>query len=82
VRKDAAAAVRADAEKGYKVIYPSTRVSRLSAGVPDWLEDNGFPEGSVHIAQTRNERKRPGVCFQIGKERDGLLEHATVNALA
>ena len=61
VRKGAAEAVRAYAEKGYTVIYLSTRVSWLSAGVPGWLEDNGFPEGSVHIAQTRSERNRPDV---------------------
>jgi len=35
VRKDAAAAVRAYAEKGYKIIYLSTRASWLSAGVSD-----------------------------------------------
>ena len=61
VRKDAAEAVGAYAEKGYKVVYLSTRVSWLSAGVPEWLTDSGFPGGSVHIAQTRNERKRPEV---------------------
>lgn len=54
--------MRAYAEKGYKIIYLSTRVSWFSAGVRDWLEDNGFPEGSVHIAQTRSERNRPDVC--------------------
>jgi len=61
VRKDAAEAVRAYAEKGYKVIYLSTRVSWLSADIPDWLRKKGFPEGSVHVAQTREERNQPEV---------------------
>ena len=61
VRKDAAEAVRAYAAKGYKIIYLSARVSWLSAGLPDWLNDRGFPGGSVHIAQTRSERNRPDV---------------------
>ena len=61
VRKDAAEAVRAYAAKGYKIIYLSTRLSWLSAGVPGWLKDHGFPEGSVHVAQTRSERNRPEV---------------------
>ena len=60
-RKDAAEAVRAYAEKGYQIIYLSARVSWLSAAIPDWLRDNGFPEGSTHVAQTRNERSRPEV---------------------
>jgi phosphatidate phosphatase PAH1 len=59
VREDAAEAVRAYATKGYKIVYLSTRVSWLSGGLPDWLRDCGFPEGSVHVAQTRNERERP-----------------------
>jgi len=61
VRKDAAEAVRAYAAKGYKIIYLSTRVSWLSGGVPYWLKENGFPEGSVHVAQTRNEHSQPDV---------------------
>ena len=60
-RKDAAEAVRSYAGKGYKVVYLSTRVGWLSAGVPDWLRENGFPDGSVHVAQTRNERDHPEV---------------------
>jgi hypothetical protein len=61
VREDAAEAVRAYAAKGYKIIYLSTRVSWLSAPVPDWLKDRGFPEGSIHVAQTRSERNQPEV---------------------
>ena len=61
VRKDAAEAVRIYAAKGYKIVYLSTRVSWLSAGLPDWLKDRGFPQGSVHVAQTRSERNRPEV---------------------
>ena len=61
VRKDAAEVVRAYTDKGYKIIYLSTRVSWLSAGVPKWLKDRGFPDGSVHVAQMRSERYRPEV---------------------
>jgi len=61
VRKDAAEAVRAYAAKGYTIVYLSTRVSWLSGGVPHWLIENGFPEGSVHVAQTRTERNQPDV---------------------
>ena len=60
-RRDAAEAVRSYAEKGYKVVYLSTRVPWLSSGVPDWLQENGFPDGSVHVAQTRDERDHPEV---------------------
>jgi phosphatidate phosphatase PAH1 len=65
VREDAAEAVNAYAAKGYEIVYLSTRVSWLSAGVPDWLEERGFPKGSVHIAQTRSERDRPEL-YKIG----------------
>ncbi len=58
-RKDASDAVRAYAEKGYQVVYLSTRVSWLSAGIPAWLKENGFPAGSIHVAQTRDERRQP-----------------------
>ncbi len=58
-RPDAARAVHAYADKGYAIIYLSTRTGWLSAGVPDWLQRHGFPQGSVHIAQTAQERDHP-----------------------
>jgi len=58
-RTDAAKAVRIFADKGYKIIYLSTRISWLSAGIPSWLKEHGFPHGSVHVAQTDEDRSHP-----------------------
>lgn len=60
-RGDAAKAVRMFAEKGYKIIYLSTRMSLLQAGIPGWLKAKGFPEGSLHVAQTDSEHKNAAV---------------------
>lgn len=59
VRVDAAAAVRIYFERGYRVIYLSTRVSFLQAGIPVWLKENGFPASSVHVAETEADHKDP-----------------------
>lgn len=59
VRTDAAKAVRIFGDKGYKIIYLSTRISWLSAGIPGWLKQHGFPDGSVHVAQTPEDRSHP-----------------------
>lgn len=58
-REDAARGVRMFADKGYTIIYLSTRVSWFSANIPGWLKDNGFPAGSLHVAQTDEDRNRP-----------------------
>lgn len=58
-RADAAQAVGAYARKGYAVVYLSTRVSLLQAGVPRWLADHGFPAGVLHVAQTPADHDRP-----------------------
>ena len=58
-RTDAAKVVRIFADKGYKIIYLSTRISWLSARIPGWLKDHGFPDGSVQVAQTDEERSHP-----------------------
>lgn len=58
VRPDAAKAALTYAERGYKVIYLSARVSLLQAGIPQWLKDNGFPAGTLHVAQTDREREQ------------------------
>lgn len=60
-REDAARAVRLFADKGYQIIYLSTRASWFSARIPGWLQDNGFPAGSLHVAQTDEDRSRPEV---------------------
>jgi len=60
-REDAAEVARTFAQKGYKIFYLSTRVSWLSAGIPDWLKQNGFPylPDSVHVAQEDEDRSHP-----------------------
>lgn len=58
-RTDAAKAVRIFADKGYKIIYLSARVIWLQAGVPDWLKENGFPDGNIQLSQTNEDHSRP-----------------------
>ena len=55
-RPAAAGALRAFAAKGYKIVYVTARNPLFQAGLPDWLQRNGFPEGSLHVAQTPEER--------------------------
>ena len=55
-RPGAAEAIRALSAKGYKIIYLSTRIPLFQAGLPNWLRQNGFPEGSLHVAQSGVER--------------------------
>ena len=52
VREHAASAVRLYADSGYKIIYLSARVRILQSGIPDWLKQNHFPEGSIHVPQS------------------------------
>lgn len=52
VRDGAANAARLFSDKGYKIIYLSARIKLLQAGIPKWLKENGFPEGSIHVPQT------------------------------
>ncbi len=59
VRKDAVNAVQAYSDKGYEIIYLSTRVSWLAWDVPRSLERNKFPKGTVYLAKTSNDRKQP-----------------------
>lgn len=58
-RPDAAAALRALSEKGFKIVYVTTRIPLYQAGLPAWLHQNGFPVGSLHVAQTAEERANP-----------------------
>ena len=60
-RPDAARAIRAFSEKGYQITYVTTRIPlfHFQSGLPDWLRQNGFPEGRVHAAQTAAERGNP-----------------------
>lgn len=56
-RRDAAKVVHFYADKGYKIIYLSARITILQANIPNWLKENGFPEGSVHITETTEDKK-------------------------
>ncbi len=60
-RKDAAKAVRTYADKGYRIIYLTARVRWLSSGISSWLMRHEFPEGSVYVAQTSEERQHPDI---------------------
>jgi hypothetical protein len=55
-RAGAAQAVRALSGKGYKIVYLSTRIPLFQSGLPDWLHQNGFPQGPLHVAQSAEER--------------------------
>lgn len=56
-RSGAATAVQTFADAGYLVIYLSARIRLLQAGVPQWLEENGFPPGRLRLTESREERK-------------------------
>ncbi len=59
VRPGAADALEALVKKGYKIIYVSTRIPLFQSSLPTWLRQNGFPAGSLHVAQTPGERANP-----------------------
>lgn len=54
----AADALNALSRKGYKIVYLTTRIPLFQAGLPDWLRQGGFPSGSLHVAQTAEERDK------------------------
>ena len=58
-RPDAAKAVSTLSKKGYKIVYVTTRVPLFQSGLPDWLRQNGFPDGNLHVAQSGEERDHP-----------------------
>lgn len=51
-RDGAAEAVGLFADKGYRIIYLSGRIRLFQYEIPNWLKNNHFPEGSVHVPQT------------------------------
>jgi phosphatidate phosphatase PAH1 len=61
VRPDAAQAISALSNKGYKIIYVTARVPLFQSGLPKWLQENGFPEGALHVAQSIEERSHPEI---------------------
>ena len=58
-RPDAAKAISTLSKKGYMIVYVTTRVPLFQSGLPDWLRQNGFPEGNLHVAQSGEERDHP-----------------------
>lgn len=58
-RPSAADAVGALSKKGYKIVYLTTRIPLYQSTLPTWLQQNGFPAGSLHVAQTSEERANP-----------------------
>lgn len=58
-RPNAAEALRAFSEKGYTIIYVTTRIPLFQSGLPGWLYQNGFPISNLHVAQTEEERANP-----------------------
>jgi phosphatidate phosphatase PAH1 len=59
VRPAAAQTIAVYSSKGYKIIYLSTRLPGFQADLPAWLRRNGFPEGTIHVAQSQEERDNP-----------------------
>lgn len=57
VRPDAARAVQAFADRGYKIVYLSARVKLFQGNIPGWLKDNGFPDGTVHVQESEEDEK-------------------------
>lgn len=56
-RDGAADAVNTFADSEVEIIYLSARVTMLQSGIPGWLEKNGFPEGRIHVTETREDRQ-------------------------
>jgi hypothetical protein len=56
-RQGAATAVWAFADSGYLILYLSARIPLLQGGIRDWLEENGFPPGRLHLTESRDDRK-------------------------
>lgn len=64
-RPDAARAVQLHAGQGHAIVYLSTRIHGLQAGIPAWLRRHGFPPGPVHVPQSEADYQRPEV-FKAG----------------
>ena len=56
VRPAAPQVLQAYARKGYTIIYLTTRIPLFQPPLAAWLRDNGFPPGTLHVAQSAAER--------------------------
>jgi hypothetical protein len=58
-RAGAAEALAAFADKGYRIIYLTSRTPALQSSIPGWLQRYGYPTGSLHAAQSPDDRAHP-----------------------
>ncbi|MCW8091970.1 LNS2 domain-containing protein [Alteromonas sp. ASW11-130] len=58
-RENAARAVNLFAENGYTIIYLSARNLFFQFPIPDWLQENDFPAGIIHVPRTHAEHFNP-----------------------
>jgi len=59
-RQGAAEAVKAFFDAGFDIVYISARVRLLQSGVSDWLDKHGFPDGQLHMTESREDRLDTG----------------------
>ncbi|EHR70946.1 LNS2 (Lipin/Ned1/Smp2) [Burkholderiales bacterium JOSHI_001] len=65
VRPAAPQVVQAYADKGYTIVYLTTRLPLYQSMLPDWLARQGFPAGPLHAAQSAAERE-DAATFKAG----------------
>jgi phosphatidate phosphatase PAH1 len=58
-RPGAAESVKAYEKKGYRIVYLTMRTPVFQSNLKNWLRQNGFPLGVLHVAQTASERDNP-----------------------
>ena len=56
-REGAPAAVQAFADGGYRIIYLSARTPLFQFHIPHWMDEHGFPQGSIHVTESREDRR-------------------------
>lgn len=59
-RVGAAEAVKAFFDAGFEIVYISARVRLLQSHVPGWLAKHGFPQGELHMTESREDRLDTG----------------------
>jgi len=64
-REGAVAAVQAYAAAGFRIVYLSARNPWFQWHIPFWLEQHGFPEGALHVMESR-EHRRDHAAFKLG----------------
>jgi hypothetical protein len=55
-RTGAVPAVQAYADAGYRIIYLSARHPLFQWHIPLWMERHGFPDGAIHVTESREHR--------------------------